>query len=228
MGQKVNTIAFRLGTIRGWESNWYANKKDFAKKFHEDIIIRSFINKQAPQRIISKIVIERTLQVITITIHTARPGILIGPNGSKVQELKQAIKKKLGKEVRLNIYEVKNEDMDAILVAKNIAAQLEARASYKRVAMRTVENIARQGIGIQVRLAGRLGGAEIARKEEYKKRRIPRHTLRADIDFGMAEAVTTYGKIGIKVWLYKTDVYGKRDLSLNVPFTKHAKRKPKR
>ncbi len=226
MGQKVNPIAFRLGIIRGCESEWFANKKDFARKLHEDLKIREFIDKYVAKRVISKMVIERTLEVITVTIHTGRPGVLIGPNGSKVQELKEALQKRFKKKIRLNIYEIKNEDLDASLVAQNLAYQISSRSSsYKREVMRTLENISRQGVSGQILVSGRLGGAEIARKEAFKKGRVPRHTLRSDIDYAFAESLTTYGKIGIKVWLYKGDVYGKRNLSLNVSFLKDAKRR---
>lgn len=221
----VNPISYRLGYIRGWESNWIANKKDFAPKLAEDLAIRALINKKAPERFISKIVIERTLQIITVTIHTARPGILIGPSGAKIQELKKELHKAFKKDFRLNIYEIKNEELDAKLVAKTIKNQLGARRSYKRIINPMVENIARQGVGIQIQVKGRLDGAEIARKAAFKKGRIPRHTLRADIDYALEEIVTSYGKISIKVWIYKTDVYGKRELALNTPFIRQQKKR---
>lgn len=224
----VNPISYRLGYIRGWESNWIASKKkrDFANKIAEDLAIREFVYTQAPSRFISKVVIERTLQIITVTIHTARPGIMIGPGGTKVQELKKSLVDKFKREFRLNVYEIKNEDLDARLVAKNIASQLAARSSYKRVGNHVVESISRQGASIQVQFKGRLGGAEISRKEVYRKGKIPRHTLRADIDYALEEVTTSYGKISVKVWIYKRDVYGKRDLALNTPFlTQKRKRK---
>ncbi|NIJ51312.1 30S ribosomal protein S3 [Dyadobacter arcticus] len=213
MGQKVNPIGLRLGIVRGWESSWYGGK-DFSDKLVEDEKIRNYIKARIPKGSISKVVIERTLKRITLTIHTARPGIVIGKGGSEVDKIKEELKKITGKDVQINIYEIKRPEIDAKLVGEAIAQQLQARISYRRAMKQSIASAMRVGTqGIKIRLAGRLGGAEMARTEEYKEGRIPLHTLRADIDYAISEAQTIYGKIGIKVWIFKGELYGKRDLT---------------
>jgi small subunit ribosomal protein S3 len=213
MGQKVNPIGLRLGIIRGWESSWYGGK-EFADKLVEDEKIRKYVNARIPKGAIARIIIERTLKRITLTIHTARPGIVIGKGGNEVDKIKEELKKITGKDIQINIYEIKRPEVDAKLVGEAIAQQLEARISYRRAMKQAISSAVRVGAqGIKVRLAGRLGGAEMARTEEYKEGRVPLHTLRADIDYAISEALTVYGKIGIKVWIFKGEVYGKRDLS---------------
>ncbi|CAG4989064.1 hypothetical protein DYBT9275_00214 [Dyadobacter sp. CECT 9275] len=213
MGQKVNPIGLRLGIVRGWESSWYGGK-DFSDKLVEDEKIRNYIKARIPKGSISKVVIERTLKRITLTIHTARPGIVIGKGGSEVDKIKEELKKITGKDVQINIYEIKRPEIDAKLVGEAIAQQLQARISYRRAMKQAIASAMRVGTqGIKVRLGGRLGGAEMARTEEYKEGRIPLHTLRADIDYAISEAQTIYGKIGIKVWIFKGELYGKRDLT---------------
>jgi small subunit ribosomal protein S3 len=213
MGQKVNPVGLRLGIVRGWESSWYGGK-DFSDKLVEDEKIRNYIKARIPKGSISKVVIERTLKRITLTIHTARPGIVIGKGGSEVDKIKEELKKITGKDVQINIYEIKRPEIDAKLVGEAIAQQLQARISYRRAMKQSIASAMRVGTqGIKIRLAGRLGGAEMARTEEYKEGRIPLHTLRADIDYAISEAQTIYGKIGIKVWIFKGELYGKRDLT---------------
>ncbi|GAB2766086.1 30S ribosomal protein S3 [Rhabdobacter roseus] len=213
MGQKVNPIGFRLGVVRGWESSWYGGK-DFSDKLVEDEKIRNYIKARIPKGSISKVVIERTLKRITLTIHTARPGIVIGKGGSEVDKIKEELKKITGKDVQINIYEIKRPEIDAKLIGEAIAQQLQARISYRRAMKQAISSAMRVGSqGIKIRLSGRLGGAEMARTEEYKEGRIPLHTLRADIDYAISEAQTIYGKIGIKVWVFKGELYGKRDLT---------------
>jgi small subunit ribosomal protein S3 len=216
MGQKVNPIALRLGIVRGWDSAWYGGKT-FPDKLVEDHNIRKYINARIPKGGISKIVIERTLKRITLTVHTARPGVVIGKGGSEVDKIKEELKKLTGKDVQINIYEIKRPELDAKLVGDSIAQQLEARISYRRAMKQAIASAMRVGAqGIKIKVGGRLGGAEMARTEMYKEGRIPLHTLRADIDYAICEANTVYGKIGIKVWIFKGEVYGKRDLSPNI------------
>lgn len=216
MGQKVNPIALRLGIVRGWDSAWYGGKT-FPDKLVEDHNIRKYINARIPKGGISKIVIERTLKRITLTIHTARPGVVIGKGGSEVDKIKEELKKLTGKDVQINIFEIKRPELDAKLVGDSIAQQLEARISYRRAMKQAIASAMRVGAqGIKIKVGGRLGGAEMARTEMYKEGRIPLHTLRADIDYAISEANTVYGKIGIKVWIFKGEVYGKRDLSPNI------------
>jgi small subunit ribosomal protein S3 len=220
MGQKVNPISLRLGIVRGWESNWYGGR-NFAEKLIEDEKIRKYIYARITKGGISKIVIERTIKRLIITIHTARPGIVIGKQGAEVDRLKEEIKKLTQKDVQINIYEIKRPELDAKLVGENIAQQVEGRMSYKRALRNAIQNTMRMGAeGIKVSVSGRLNGAEIARSEHYKEGRTPLHTLRADIDYALSEALTVYGKIGIKVWICRGEVYGKRDLSLNVGMEK--------
>ena len=215
MGQKVNPNGFRLGIVKGWDSNWFGGKT-FADKLVEDERIRKYINARIPKGGISKVVIERTLKRITLTINTARPGVVIGKNGAEVEKVKEEIKKLTNKDVQINIFEIKRPEVDAKLVADAIAQQLEARISYRRAMKQAISSAIRIGAqGIKVKLSGRLAGADMARTEQYKEGRVPLHTLRADIDYSTSEALTVYGKIGIKVWIFKGEVYGKRDLSPN-------------
>ncbi|GAA4446358.1 30S ribosomal protein S3 [Ravibacter arvi] len=213
MGQKVNPIGLRLGIVKGWDSSWYG-EKDFSDKLVEDDKIRKYMSARIPKGAISRVVIERTLKRITLTIHTARPGIVIGKGGSEVDKIKEELKSITGKDVQINIYEIKRPEIDAKLVGETIAQQLEARISYRRAMKQAIASAMRVGaLGIKVRCSGRLGGAEMARTEEYKEGRVPLHTLRADIDYAISEAQTVYGKIGIKVWVFKGELYGKRDLT---------------
>ena len=215
MGQKTNPIGNRLGYIRGWESNWYGGN-DFGEKLAEDDKIRKYLKVRLVKASISRIAIERTLRVVTITIHTSRPGIIIGKGGQEVETLKQEITKLTNKEIQINIYEVKRPDLEATLVANNIARQVEGRISYKRATKMSIASTMRMGAeGIKVQISGRLNGAEMARSEMMKDGRTPLHTFRADIDYCLAEALTQYGLIGVKVWICRGEVYGKRDLMLH-------------
>ncbi len=217
MGQKVNPISLRLGIVRGWESNWFGGK-DFSDKLIEDEKIRKYIRARIPKGSISKVVIERTLKRITLTIHTARPGVVIGKGGAEVDKIREELKKITNKDVQINIFEIKKPEIDAYLVGETIAQQLQARISYRRAMKQAISSAMRVGAqGIKVKLAGRLGGAEMARTEQYKEGRIPLHTLRADIDYAIVEAQTIYGKIGVKVWIFKREIYGKVDLSPETP-----------
>ena len=216
MGQKAHPIGNRLGIIRGWDSNWYGGN-NYSDKLVEDEKIRKYIAARIAKGGISKVVIERTLKRITVTIHTARPGIVIGKGGQEVDKIKEELKKLTKKDVQINIFEIKRPELDAQLVAEGVAKQLEARISFRRAMKTTIASTMRMGAeGIKVMTSGRLGGAEMARTEQYKEGRIPLHTFRADIDYALAEALTTYGKIGVKVWICKGEVYGKRDLSPNI------------
>lgn len=213
MGQKINPVGFRLGIVKGWDSSWYGGK-EFADKLVEDQKIRKYIAARIPKGAIARVVIERTLKRITLTIHTARPGIVIGKGGGEVDKIKEELKKITGKDVQINIFEIKRPEIDAKLVGEAIAQQLEARISFRRAMKQAIQSAIRVGAqGIKVKVSGRLGGAEIARSEQYKEGRVPLHTLRADIDYALSEAQTVYGKIGIKVWVFKGELYGKRDLS---------------
>ncbi len=213
MGQKINPVGLRLGIVRGWESSWYGGK-EFADKLVEDEKIRKYIAARIPKGAIARVVIERTLKRVTLTIHTARPGIVIGKGGGEVDKIKEELKKITGKDVQINIFEIKRPEIDAKLVGEAIAQQLQARISFRRAMKQAIQSAMRVGAqGIKVKVSGRLGGAEIARSEQYKEGRVPLHTLRADIDYAISEAQTVYGKIGIKVWIFKGEVYGKRDLS---------------
>jgi len=216
MGQKTNPIANRMGIIRGWDSNWYGGT-DYAGKIYEDAKIREYLNARLAKASLSKIVIERTLKLITVTIHTARPGIIIGKGGQEVDKLKEELKKISNKEVQINIFEVKRPETDANIVANNIARQVEGRVSYRRAIKMAMASTMRMGSeGIKVLISGRLGGAEMARRELYKEGRTPLHTFRADIDYAHAEAHTKVGVMGVKVWICNGEVYGKRDLSPNI------------
>lgn len=215
MGQKSNPIGLRLGIIKGWDSNWYGGA-DYSDKLVEDFNLRKYLKARLPKGSISKIVIERTLKLITVTIHTARPGIIIGKGGKEVDKLKEELKKVTKKEVQINIFEIKRPELDARLVADSIARQIEGRISFRRAAKMAIGSTMRMGAeGIKIKVSGRLQGAEIARSEWYKEGRTPLHTYRADIDYALGEALTSYGLIGIKVWICKGEVYGKRDLSPN-------------
>ena len=217
MGQKTNPIGARLGIIRGWESNWYGNKKDFSTKLIEDNKIRTYLMARINKGGISKIVIERTLGKLIITIHTSKPGIIIGKGGGEVDRIKEELKKLTGKEdVQINILEIRRPELDAMIVADTIARQIENRINYKRAIKMSIASALRMGAeGIKVKVSGRLGGAEIARTEEIKQGRVPLHTFRMDIDYANVFALTVYGKIGIKVWICKGEILTKRDLNPN-------------
>jgi small subunit ribosomal protein S3 len=216
MGQKANPIGARLGIIKGWDSNWFGGN-DYSEKLVEDEKIRKYLSARISKGGISKVVIERTSKRITITVHTARPGIVIGKGGQEVDKIKEELKKLTKKDVQINIFEIKRPELDAQLVAEGVAKQLEARISFRRAMKTSIASTMRMGAeGIKIMCSGRLGGAEMARTEQYKDGRTPLHTFRADIDYALAEALTTYGKIGIKVWICKGEVYGKRDLSPNI------------
>ncbi|MBU0764145.1 MAG: 30S ribosomal protein S3 [Bacteroidetes bacterium] len=226
MGQKANPIANRLGIIKGWDSNWYGGK-DYSTKLVEDYRIREYLKARLAKASISKIIIERTLKLITITINTARPGIIIGKGGQEVDKLKEELKKVSNKEVQINIFEIKRPELDAVIVGNNVARQIEGGISYRRAIKMAISSTIRMGAeGIKVQISGRLGGAEMARSEMYKEGRTPLHTLRADIDYCTTAALTKVGLIGIKVWICKGEVYGKRDLSPNIGL-KTPKAKPK-
>jgi small subunit ribosomal protein S3 len=215
MGQKANPIGLRLGIIKGWDSNWFGGN-NYADKIVEDDKIRSYLKARLPKGSISKIVIERTLKLITVTINTARPGIIIGKGGKEVDKLKEELKKLTKKEIQINIFEIKRPELDARLVADSIARQIEGRISFRRAAKMSMASTMRLGAeGIKIKVSGRLGGAEMARTEGYKEGRTPLHTLRADIDYAVAEAHTSYGRIGVKVWICRGEVFGKRDLTPN-------------
>lgn len=212
MGQKTNPIGNRLGIIRGWDSNWYGGRK-FGPKLVEDNKIRKYLSVRLAKASVSKIYIERTLKLLTVTISSARPGLVIGRNGSDVDILKEELKKLTGKDVQINVFEVKRPETDAVLVAQNIARQIEGRVQYRKAVKTAISSTMRVGAeGIKVSISGRIGGAEIARTEHYKEGRTPLHTLRADIDYSQAEAHTTYGRIGVKVWICRGIVYGKQEL----------------
>ncbi len=220
MGQKVNPISNRLGIIKGWDSNWYGGR-NYADKIVEDDRIRNYLNARLAKASISKIIIERTLKLITVTVNTARPGIIIGKGGQEVDKLKEELKKITNKEVQINIFEVKRPELDATIVANNIARQVEGRISYRRAIKMSIASTMRMGAdGIKVLISGRLGGAEMARSEMYKEGRTPLHTLRSNIDYALTEASTKVGVIGIKVWICKGEVYGKVDLSPNIGASK--------
>lgn len=216
MGQKANPISNRLGIIKGWDSNWYGGRR-YAGKLVEDEKIRKYVLARLPKGNISKIVIERTLKLITVTINTSRPGIIIGKGGKEVDKLKEELKKITGKDVQINIFEIKRPELDAKLVADSVARQIEGRISFRRAIKMAVSSSMRMGAeGIKVTASGRLAGAEMARTESYKDGRIPLHTFRADIDYALSEAHTKLGRIGVKVWICRGEVYGKRDLSPNI------------
>ena len=215
MGQKVNPISNRLGVIRGWDSNWYGGKK-YGDAILEDSKLRKYLNVRLAKSSVSRIVIERNFKLITITVCTSRPGLIIGKGGSEVDKLKEELKKITDKEVQINIFEVKKPELDAVIVANNIARQIEGKVAYRRAVKMAISNTMRMGAeGIKVQVSGRLNGAEIARSEMYKEGRTPLHTFRADIDYCQLGAITKVGVHGIKVWICRGEVYGKRDLSPN-------------
>jgi len=214
MGQKTNPISNRIGITRGWDSNWVGG--NYAEKIAEDFEIRKYLSNRLAKASLSKIVIERTLKLITVTIHAARPGVIIGKGGQSVELLKEELKKVTKKDVQINIYEVKKPEVDAHIVADSIARQIEGRVSYRRAIKMAIASAMRVGAeGIKVQISGRLGGAEMARSEMIKEGRTPLHTFRADIDYALAEAHTKVGVLGIKVWICNGEVYGKKDLSPN-------------
>ena len=213
MGQKTNPIGNRLGIIRGWDSNWYGGR-NYGDKIAEDEKIRKYIHARLHKASVSNVIIERTLKIITVTITTARPGIIIGKAGQEVDKLKEELRKITLKEVQINIFEIKRPELDAQLVGSSIARQIESRISYRRaIKMAIAAAIRMNAEGIKVQISGRLNGAEMARSESYKEGRIPLSTFRADIDYAIVEAHTTYGRLGIKVWIMKGEVYGRRELS---------------
>ncbi|GEL07462.1 30S ribosomal protein S3 [Salisediminibacterium halotolerans] len=206
MGQKINPNGFRVGVIRDWESKWYADN-DYADLLHEDIQIREYLEKRLTEASVSTIEIERAANRVNVTIYTAKPGMVIGKGGAEVEALRKALNQLTGKRVHININEIKQPDLDSKLVAENIARQLEARISFRRAMKQSIQRTMRSGAeGIRIEVSGRLGGADIARNESYSEGTVPLHTLRADIQFGHAEADTTYGKLGVKVWIYKGEV----------------------
>ena len=220
MGQKTNPIGNRLGIIRGWDSNWYGGR-NYGDKLAEDDKIRKYIHARLSKASVSNVIIERTLKIITITITTARPGIIIGKAGQEVDKLKEELRKITAKEVQINIFEIKRPELDAQLVGASVARQIESRISYRRaIKMAIAAAIRMNAEGIKIQISGRLNGAEMARSESYKEGRIPLSTFRADIDYALVEAHTTYGRLGIKVWIMKGEVYGKRELSPLVGMSK--------
>jgi len=228
MGQKTNPIGNRLGIIRGWDSNWYGGN-DYGDKIAEDAKIRTYLRARLSKAGVSRIYIDRTLKLVTVTVTTARPGIIIGKGGQEVDKLKEELKKITGKEVQINIFEIKRPELDAILVGDSIARQIENRISYRRAIKMAIQSAMRMNAeGIKVQISGRLNGAEMARSETYKDGRIPLSTFRADIDYHISEAHTTYGRLGIKVWIMKGEVYGKRELSPLVGLQKKQKKSDNR
>ena len=225
MGQKTNPIGNRLGIIRGWDSNWFGGS-NFAEKVVGDERIRIYLQARVHKGGIARIIIERTLKRITITIHTSRPGIIIGKGGSEVDSIREELKKLTSSDIQINIVEIRKPELDAAIVAESVAKQLEARINFRRAIKMSIQSTMRAGAeGIKIRVAGRLNGAEMARTEEYKDGRTPLHTFRADIDYALKEAHTVYGKIGVKVWICKGEVLGKRDLSPNVGVKKNEQKR---
>lgn len=224
MGQKVNPISNRLGIIRGWDSNWFGGK-DFGDNLVEDQKIRQYLNKRLEKASVSRIVIERTLKLVTITICTARPGIVIGKGGADIDKLREELKNLFKKEIQINIYEVKKPDLDATIVGNNIARQLEGKIAYRRAAKMAIQNAIRSGAeGIKIQFSGRLNGAEMRRKEMFKEGRTPLHTFRADIDYCQCEALTKVGLLGVKVWICRGEIYNKVDLAPNFAQEKESRR----
>jgi small subunit ribosomal protein S3 len=213
MGQKVNPIANRLGIIKGWDSNWYGGN-NYGDTLLEDSKIRNYLNARLSKASVSRIVIERTLKLVTITICTARPGIIIGKGGQEVDKLKEELMKITDKDIQINIFEIKKPELDAVIVANNVARQIEGKIAYRRAVKMAVAATMRMGAeGIKIQVSGRLNGAEMARSEMYKEGRTPLHTFRADIDYAQAEALTKVGIIGVKVWICRGEIYGKKDLA---------------
>jgi small subunit ribosomal protein S3 len=225
MGQKCNPVGNRLGIIRGWDSNWYASSKNYGDNVVEDQKIRKYIETRISKGGISRLIIEKTLKRITVTIHTSRPGIIIGKGGQEVDRLKEELNKLTGKDVQINISEVRKPELDAAIVGESIAKQLEARVAFRRAIKMAIASTMRVGAeGIKVRISGRLNGADMARSEEFKQGRTPLHTFRADIDYAWKEALTVYGKIGIKTWICRGEIYGKPDFSPNANVSKENNR----
>jgi small subunit ribosomal protein S3 len=225
MGQKVHPTGIRLGITKPFVSTWFASSKDYADNLHGDHLVRAYLSEQLKRASLSKIVIERPAKSIRVTIHTARPGVVIGKKGEDVEKLRLQVSKIAGVPAQINIAEVRKPEMDAQLVAESITSQLERRVMFRRAMKRAVQNAMRLGAkGIKVEVSGRLGGAEIARSEWYREGRVPLHTLRADIDYATAEANTTYGIIGVKVWIFKGEVIGKMPLQAEQPAAKPKKR----
>ena len=215
MGQKINPISNRLGIVRGWDSNWYGGK-NYGDTILEDSKIRKYLNARLADASISRIVIERTLKLVTVTVCTARPGFIIGKGGQEVDKLKEELKKIIKQDVQINIYEVKRPELDAVIVGTKIARQLEGKIAYRRAVKQAIASTMRMGAeGIKIQVSRRLNGAEMARKEMYKEGRTPLHTLRADIDYCETPAITKVGAIGVKVWICRGEVYGKKDLAPN-------------
>jgi len=224
MGQKCNPISNRLGIIRGWDSNWYGGRK-YADKLAEDAKIRRYLNARLEKASVSKIIIERSLKMITITINTARPGFVIGKGGDEVDKLREELKKITNKDIQINIFEIKRPELEAVLVGNNVARQIEGKIGYRRAIKMAIALTMRMGAeGIKIQCSGRLNGAEMARSEMYKEGRTPLHTLRADIDYALSEALTKTGLLGIKVWICRGEIYGKRDLSPNIGKSVQGKR----
>lgn len=213
MGQKVNPISNRLGVIRGWDSNWYGGKK-YGETLLEDSKIRKYLRTKLAKANVSRIIIERTLKMVTVTLCTSRPGLIIGKGGKDVDALKEQLKQLTDKDVQINIHEIKRPDLDAELVATNIARQIEGKIAYRRAVKKAVQETMRSGAeGIKVQVSGRLNGAEMARSEMFKEGRTPLHTLRADIDYALVEAITKVGAVGVKVWICRGEIYGKKELT---------------
>ena len=207
MGQKIHPIGMRIGIIRDWESKWYAGKKEYKGLLHEDLKIRAFMMKRLKDAALARVLIERAANRVNITIHTAKPGMVIGKGGTEVDNIRNQLNAMTGKRVHINIAEIKSPDLDAKLVAENIAQQLERRVAFRRAMRQGIQRTLRAGAkGIKVQVSGRLGGADIARSEGYAEGTVPLHTLRADIDYALAEAHTTYGRIGVKVWIYRGEI----------------------
>lgn len=226
MGQKINPIGFRLGIIRGWDSNWYA-EKDLPEKLVEDEEIRRYLTARLRRAGLSRVIIERTPKRVILTLHTSRPGVVIGRGGTEVEKLREELKKLTSKDIQINISEIKRPELDASLVAQNIAQQLEGRVSFRRAMKQSITAAMRMGAeGIRVKVGGRLGGAEMGRIEQYLEGRVPLHTIRADIDYASATAYTIYGTLGVKVWIYRGEVLGRPDLSPNVQAQRQQQQQP--
>ena len=208
MGQKVHPYGFRLGYIKGWQSNWYSGKENYAELLHEDLAVRKYVEKNMKNAAVASVDISRTSDQVKVTVYTAKPGVAIGKKGTGIEKIRNDLKKLTKGTLIFNIAEVKRPDSEAKLIAENIAGQLEKRVAFRRAMKKVIQSAFRAGVkGIRVRTAGRLGGAEMARAEGYSERKVPLHTLRADIDYNTAEAHTTYGVIGVKVWVYKGEIY---------------------
>ncbi|HOG05302.1 MAG: 30S ribosomal protein S3 [Paludibacter sp.] len=225
MGQKTNPISNRLAIIRGWDSNWYGGN-NYGDTLLEDYKLRKYLNTRLAKASVSRIIIERTLKLVTITVCTSRPGIIIGRGGQEVDKLKEELKKITDKEIQINIFEIKRPELDAVIVANNVARQLEGKIAYRRAIKMAIASTMRMGAeGIKIQISGRLNGAEMARSEMYKEGRTPLHTFRADIDYAHAEALTKVGIVGVKVWICRGEIYGKKDLSPSYSVSKETGRR---